>query len=129
VRWLGEWMGTKHGLQVDIEADGLAEPVDENMRVLLFQAVRELLFNVVKHAKVKRASVSVHRMNESEIRIRVSDNGIGFDSLKAGTNGSSVSSFGLFYIRERLDLMGGRMVVESSPGNGSSFTLFVPSSG
>jgi signal transduction histidine kinase len=125
LEWLGRWMQEKHGLTVDLTSTDTVTPETEDVRVLLFQTVRELLFNVVKHAQVMTASVHVSRL-DGQIQIVVSDNGVGFDPAQLRQAGSSGSGFGLFSIRERLDLLGGRMEMESAPGKGSRFRLLAP---
>ena len=64
-------------------------------------------------------------VRSDHLRISVSDKGRGFDEEKA-EQVSGVNSFGLFSIRERLSLVGGRMEVRSEPDIGSSFTMVVP---
>ena len=125
LEWLGRWMQEKHGLKVDLTTEESVTAETEDVRVLLFQTVRELLFNVVKHAQVTTVSVHVSRL-DGQIQIVVSDNGVGFDPAQLRHAGSSWSGFGLFSIRERLDLLGGRMEVESAPGKGSRFRLVAP---
>ncbi len=125
LEWLGDWMKAKHGLTVAVNADEQADPGSQDVRILLFQATRELLFNVVKHAHVSKAEVCV-RQTEDDLQIVVSDQGVGFDPRQTGSGQASSNGFGLFSIRERLELVGGRMEVESTPGSGSRFTLTVP---
>ncbi|RJQ57394.1 MAG: PAS domain S-box protein [Desulfobacteraceae bacterium] len=108
LEWLSRWMKEKHGLDVALDADARAVPEEEGMTVLLFEAVRELLFNVVKHAGVDSARVEMVRKNGEDLKITVSDQGAGFDSknLWESTDPNS-GGFGLFSIRERLSLLGG----------------------
>jgi|GEM_PF-1711633 len=123
--WLANWMSEKHGLIVEIQADSEIEPDKEGMCIFLFQAVRELLFNVVKHSGTKNASISISRMKENSVLIVVSDRGIGFGPTASSINWGS-AGFGLFSIRERLNLLGGCIEVESAPGNGTRVSLFTP---
>jgi PAS domain S-box-containing protein len=123
--WLARWMGEKHHLQVDVQTDETAVPATEDMTILLFQSVRELLFNVVKHAKVPTARVETTR-REEEVRIVVSDGGVGFDPTSLRIEDGRASGFGLFSIRQRLELLGGRLDIASTPGQGSRITLSAP---
>ncbi len=125
LEWLGRWMEAKHGLTVAVNADRQLEPENEDVRNLLFRATRELLFNVVKHAQVKAAEVRMSSAGEGRVRIVVRDKGVGFDPARSGGE-ELQGGFGLFSIRERLDLLGGEMEIESSPGQGSRFTLVAP---
>ena len=95
--------------------------------MLLFESVRELLVNAVKHAKVDRVEVDLALEAEDRLCITVSDEGVGFDpaGLVDPAKASAVG-WGLFSIRERLTLLGGRFDVESSPGNGTRLRLIAP---
>jgi PAS domain S-box-containing protein len=127
LHWLGSWMERKHGLKVAVQAEERADPIKESVSTLLFESARELLFNVVKHAGVKEASLELQRLGEEGVRVAVRDEGSGFDPTPFRTGvGPSSAGFGLFSIQERLDLVGGTMVVESAPGEGSRIVLEVP---
>lgn len=119
--WLAARMKEKHGLHVQVLAGEENEPDDQELRVFLFQAVRELLFNVVKHAGVSEAQVSLSR-SEGRMSVRVEDAGRGFDA--AGMRGNQArGGFGMFSLRERVRLMGGRLEIDSAPGKGTRVTL------
>jgi signal transduction histidine kinase len=90
-----------------------------------YQVVRELLFNVIKHAEVKSARVTMERLN-GQLIVVVSDNGVGFDPVAHQTSDLSSDGFGLFATRERLALLNGQMEIESAPTRGSRITLRVP---
>ncbi len=126
LQWLGCWMREKHGLVARIKTDAAAEGLEADVKVLLYQAVRELLFNVVKHAGVKRASVCAKPAAEGWIEILVSDQGRGFDPAQSRAGRSANAGFGLFGIRERLASVGGRLEIESKPGRGCRFRLVAP---
>lgn len=120
LRWLGTWMREQHGLNVSVMASAGADPQDEGSRILLFQSVRELLFNVKKHAGIDKAQVTLKRVDDARIQIRVEDKGRGFPQLVAQ---ESAGSFGLVSIRERISQMGGTMRIESASGKGTRVTL------
>jgi signal transduction histidine kinase len=123
IRWLAAQMHRQQGLTVDVEADETVPLLNEDLRVLLFQLVRELLFNIVKHAGVNRARVALAQA-DSQLRIEVSDQGRGFTS--GYEQGHRSTSQGLSRIEQRLQLLGGRMEVATNPGQGTAITLFVP---
>ncbi len=123
LEWLSRWKYDKHGLKVQLAIQMDAPVLTEEVKVLLFESTRELLLNVVKHAKTDSARVSLCQQDERSLQIIVSDNGVGFDPASAGANDRN---FGLFSIRERLSLIGGRLEVDSSPGKGARFTLTAP---
>ena len=126
LRWLANWARDKHGLVAEVKADDTASPDLEEVSVLLFNAVRELLFNIVKHAKTNHATVEVCRPRNDQIQIIVSDAGIGFDPARSRAESDSATGLGLFSIGERLELLGGRLNVQSAPGQGTRVTLLAP---
>lgn len=123
--WLTRWMQDKHGLHVDLIADEVQPPQSQDIKILLFQGVRELLFNVAKHAGVKSASVTVQAIGD-RIRVCVADEGGGFDPAANNPGDKLAGGFGLFSLRERLSLLGGAMEIASAPGRGSRLTLWTP---
>jgi two-component system CheB/CheR fusion protein len=125
IDWLAGWMAEKHGLKVVVQADPAAVPDTEDLTVLLFQAVRELLLNVVKHAQVQTARVEI-ALRDDHVRIDVSDAGVGFDPTTLRVAGGSGGDFGLCSIQQRLGPLGGRLVIASAPGQGSRVTLWAP---
>lgn len=126
LEWLARWMRQKHGLQVTVEADQQAEPQSDEVRVVIFQAVRELLFNVSKHAGVKQASVRLSRGRNQDIHVLVEDRGQGFDMSRLSGDGLSHTGFGLFGMRERIQLLNGGLEVQSVPGKGTQVHLRLP---
>jgi two-component system, chemotaxis family, CheB/CheR fusion protein len=123
LHWLATQMAEVHGLTVEIQAEHSFRLPDDDMRVLLFQTVRELLFNVVKHADVAQATVELRQVDE-EIVITVRDEGKGFN-VESGEGGNN-KGFGLFSTSERLQLFGGRIEVASTPGTGTIATVYAP---
>lgn len=126
LEWLARQMSEKHHLKVEIDADPAVHPECEDVRVFLFESVRELLFNVVKHAGVDYARVQVQRQSDQEMKVVVEDYGAGFEVSKAQFNAGLDGGFGLFSIRERLELLGGRLQVYSSPNCGARLSLYAP---
>jgi DNA-binding NarL/FixJ family response regulator len=121
--WLVQWMESRHGLFVDVSSEpDLNEPSDE-ARKFLFQAVRELLMNVRKHAGTDRARVRIFA-HADNLCIEVSDDGTGFDT--AHTADGDHHAFGLFSIRERVEMLGGTLQIQSLPGRGSTCIIRVP---
>ncbi|MBN1837752.1 MAG: response regulator, partial [Spirochaetales bacterium] len=123
--WLGEWMELHHELAVEVHAESAAEPQSSGIRILLFQAARELLFNVVKHSGAQRAVLSLEREGQDSFVLIVSDHGKGFDpDALVGRKGAD-RGFGLLSISERLQLLGGSARIDSRPGRGTSVVVSV----
>jgi signal transduction histidine kinase len=117
--WLADQMRAKHGLQVTIDAFGAVPVQSEALKIFLYKAAQELLFNVVRHARTDRARV---RRRGRCVCLSVSDPGRGFDpgALR------QTAGFGLLSIHERIELLGARTQIRSRPGQGSTFHLVVP---
>ena len=126
LQWLSRWMSDRHGLPIEVQIEQKDTPrLSEDVKALLFEAVRELLLNVVKHAKANTARI--HMTSEDwNIRISVIDDGVGFDTCALFDPKNLSKAFGLFSIRERIILAGGDLQCKSSPGKGATFTLTAP---
>ena len=130
LRWLANQTHSKYGISVDVTADPLANPDRKDVRTLLFESVRELLFNAVKHARADRLAIQLTLEPGDTLRILVEDSGVGFDLAEIAERGNTGQvGWGLFSIRERLALLGGRLEIESAPGQGARFNLIAPVSG
>jgi len=125
VEWLAEELGERHGFRVDFRDDGKRKPLNEETRVTLYQMVRELLINVVKHADAKRVEVSIERFSE-KIRVIVADNGSGIDSGTIQRQLAFSRSFGLFNVRHRTEYLGGKFSIESEIGCGTRISITLP---
>jgi PAS domain S-box-containing protein len=123
IEWLGRWFESRHGVVVQVSGESGVRDPSEEAKKFIFQAVRELILNVRKHAGTGQARVHISASDDA-VCIEVRDDGRGFDT--AQVQGSDRASFGLFSIRERVELMGGSLAIESSPGSGTVCMLRVP---
>jgi signal transduction histidine kinase len=125
IDWLAEQTQGKYGLRCAAEITPLRKAIREDRRVILFQAARELLVNVAKHARAKQATV-ILKGSDAAVTIQVVDDGCGFDSSFMTLANSTTRGFGLFSMRERLALLGGELQIHSAPGKGTRATVTVP---
>lgn len=125
VEWFAKHIRAQHGILVEVQRDLDPIPMDDEMKVLLFKAVRELMINIVKHAHAGHARVTIAR-NGNDMWITVEDDGVGMDHSRISPHSRGSGGFGLFSIRERLHYLGGRVEVESQVGRGTQVTLMVP---
>jgi len=123
--WLDEQIRQKHRINCEFEDDGRAKPLDDDIRITLFRDVRELLINVVKHARANKVKVSVGKVGD-RIHVTVEDDGWGFDPKEIAATGTTKGGFGLFSIRERLEQLGGHLEIKSAPGCGCKVTMVAP---
>jgi PAS domain S-box-containing protein len=121
--WLSFRVKEQYGLHVDLEAKESFNELDYHVRMLLFQSIRELLFNIVKHAGVSEATVTLERVN-GRGRIIVSDTGRGFDAETIMK--SPARAHGLLIIQDRLSLLGCQMDLTSRVGEGTRVAIELP---
>ncbi len=131
LRWLGDQFAKRRGLAVNLACTGEEPDLPRDLRSLLFQCCRELLTNVVKHARCDQATVELEFSPEM-VELVVSDEGGGSGALAAGEPDAAwdqESGFGLFSIRERLQAVGGTMSIRSEPQRGTRVSLILPLAG
>ncbi len=126
LKWLAGQMKT-HGLLVTMccELDHL--PMAEERAVILYQSVRELLFNVVKHAHTGEAVMTLVHSPENWATLTVADHGRGFNpEALLESDRDHPGQFGLFNVQERVEAIGGHLTLLSGEGRGTEVTITVP---
>ncbi len=113
-------------IEVVVEHDPAAEPNTEQIRVLLFEAIRELLLNVGQHAKAQHVRIHTRLLPRQNVEITIHDDGVGFDPAALERDDQKDKPFGLMEIRERLQYVGGGMLIRSSPGAGTEISISAP---
>ena len=122
---LCEQLGRESGVRFRVKVESAPGPLGEDLLILLYRAVRELCWNVVKHAQALFAEVRLSTLAD-RIQIVVADDGEGFDFAEYTRRIGPEAGLGLFGIREACDHLGGSFEVESSPDKGTHATLIVP---
>lgn len=113
-----------------VDADDRAEPASEDVRVVLFELVRELLLNVVKHAGTDEVWVSLRQDEQDQLEIIVEDHGRGFDMSQVENPEASASrGLGLAGMQERLAAIGGGLELDTEPGQGTRVVIRVSTGG
>ncbi|MGE0705702.1 MAG: PAS domain S-box protein [Vicinamibacterales bacterium] len=128
--WLAGWMQKKYNLRVRATVDSAADPQRPDIRILLFESVRELLFNIVKHVGPHAdASVDLAVLDDA-LCITVADDGPGIDPEQSlGHQDAAHTGLGLFSIRERLTLLGGALEILDTAGPGARLRILAPRTG
>ncbi len=111
----------KHGIAVELEGDEQLAGLDGQVKNVLFRTTRELLMNVVKHARADKVEVCVRKCDD-HLCLSVEDNGAGFYKSDVAEE----TRFGLFSINEQLGRFGGRLKLDSRPGRGTKATVRMP---
>ena len=123
--WMEEQIEMRHNLQTEFIDYGQKRILTDDVRAILFRNVRELLTNVVKHARAKKVSVCLEDTVDS-LKIIVRDDGIGFAPENTFGAMKNKSGFGLFSIQERMTSLGGSLEIISEPGEGSTIIITTP---
>jgi len=120
--WLASQTKIQYNLDVNVEwNEGKQVALQDDVRAIVLQSVRELLFNVVKHAGAQQARIKIEH-TDGHVRIAVSDNGQGFDPKAVHPQ----ISHGLKKMRDRLFLVGCNLIIESEVNNGTRITIEAP---
>jgi PAS domain S-box-containing protein len=123
LEWLAQNCRERFGLECSFEHDKIKRTLNDDLRTTLFRAASELVLNTAKHAQARRAWINLGQEGD-RLRLVVADDGIGFDYSEALERRRS--GLGLFSLRERLELLGGRLEVESPLGGGTRATIWIP---
>jgi len=116
-----ESLGTSQGLAVDFTSRSLPDGLRPEIAACLYRVVQESLRNVARHAQVKRATVTLEGTADS-VRLSVEDRGVGF-TVRATNAGPGL---GLVGMKDRVQLVNGKMSIESEPGKGTRVLVEVP---
>ena len=124
VQSLTEEVKARNGISFSSSFSGSLKTLGQDMEVMIFQLVKELVQNIVKHSRAGTASIRIVEQKDI-VRMVVADDGQGFDAGNIGAVGLD-GGFGLFSIRERVKSYGGKIKIESEPGKGSEVTVTLP---
>jgi PAS domain S-box-containing protein len=114
----------KHPLRISCNIQDAYRHLNPDVKTILYQLIRELLNNVVKHSHAANANVIID-MENGYFRVKVTDDGVGFDPQILGAP-TIEGGFGLYSIRERLLAVNGSLRIESTPGRGTVVTAILP---
>ena len=124
VQSLTEEVKARNGISFSSSFSGSLKTLGQDMEVMIFQLVKELVQNIVKHSRAGTASIRIVEQKDI-VSMVVADDGQGFDVGNIGAVGLD-GGFGLFSIRERVKSYGGKIKIESEPGKGSEVTVMLP---
>ena len=124
LRWSLAQARDAFGVDIEFEPAEIGR-MSEVMEMVAFRIVQEAVSNCVKHAEAQHTSVDL-RVEDDELRIEVKDDGVGFDANEAAVRGRTGEAAGLLGRRERAELLGGRLVVTSVKGSGTTVLAEIP---
>lgn len=121
LEWLGRGIRERTGITIEVHA-GIGARLAPDLETLVFRVAQEAVTNAMKHAAAHRIELSARVSADNRLHLRVRDDGRGFDTTAATTR----DGLGLRGMRDRAEVFGGRLAVESSPGTGTTVTLELP---
>ncbi|MBA4386972.1 MAG: hypothetical protein C0404_03260 [Verrucomicrobia bacterium] len=125
LRELAGRLEEKHGAHIVVEDDEREKPMSNPLRGLLFESVRELVTNALKHAGRCEIRISVV-LDDNDMVISVADDGKGYDPATIEARPGTRGGFGLFSVRQRLEGFSGRLQIRSTPGKGTVAEIRLP---
>ena len=125
LRWLARNAAQRFDLEVDLRVAGLSERLDPEIETLAFRVVQEALTNAARHSGGKGARVEVTR-DALTLHALVRDEGMGFDPRASLAGDADEAGVGLRGIRDRVELFGGTLRIDSAPGAGTTIAITVP---
>ncbi|KEO84045.1 sensor histidine kinase [Tumebacillus flagellatus] len=114
----------KYKIATELKVFGREKRFNNSLEVAVFRSIQEALNNIWKHAKASTATVRLE-LTEKQVNVHIEDNGIGFDVSEA-TSGPEGGHFGLLGIKERIQLLEGRLEIKSNRGKGTKVILSLP---
>lgn len=122
MQYLVNQLAQTTGIEVNLKIDGQVDGLSNDMEVAIYRILQETLNNVRKHAGATRVNITA-RFGQAHIRLVVEDNGQGFEVPEAITDFANLGSFGMMGLRERAQLFGGDLTVQSRPGKGTTIRI------
>ena len=125
VKWKLNDFEQKQGIRTRLNLPDHPPEIDQEISIVLFRSITELLNNVVKHAAAGQVAISLKEEGE-ELVLSVADDGIGMEDKILFTDHSKEHKFGIFSIRERMNHYGGGIRIDNPSKGGTIVTLFLP---
>ncbi|MBI4826967.1 MAG: sensor histidine kinase [Nitrospirae bacterium] len=125
VEWLAEQFRKKYGLVTEVVSEGDVHDIGGEKSILLFKTVRELLHNIVKHARAGKVVIRIKK-DDKGLCVIIEDDGIGFDAESINDYGKNDSGFGIFNIQERIAFFNGTFNIKSGISKGTKIEIILP---
>ncbi len=113
----------KTGIKVDLNLPENVPNISKTAKINVYRIIQEALNNVEKHSKAAKVSLSIENPNGGDLKITISDDGAGFKPM---SREEKLRSLGIATMRERAELLGGTLQIESEPGKGTKVQLLLP---
>jgi len=128
IRWYARSHLEPVGIQVEVKEPGTPAELSTAIATTLFRITQEAVSNIVRHAGARSVTIAL-QLNDGVVSLRIEDDGHGFDPGNASREAVELQRLGLLGIRERAELLGGQVQIESAPEKGTSVQVSVPLGG
>ena len=125
LRWHVKSFAKRTGIKIHFNATSAVEQLESEAKIVIYRVIQESLTNVYKYARANRADVTVRKV-AAGIRLMVKDNGRGFRPNQLDARSKDKSGLGVVGMRERLRLVNGEFIIESTPGKGTTVRATLP---
>lgn len=125
IRWFADYQLTPRGITVRCEFDDLEERLSPEIETATFRAVQEAIVNISRHASAESVLIQ-GSVIAGTLEIEIEDDGVGFDPAAVVRSPESMRGIGLLGMYERIEILGGHITIESSPGSGARVVFAIP---
>lgn len=125
LRWWAKSLLEPRGVRVSIEEINPIQRLPPEVETALFRVVQEAITNISRHAAARNTCISLN-FEGNTVSITIEDDGVGFDTGELNLSPDSSQGLGLMGMRERLELLGGSLEINTSPGNGTQIFIETP---
>jgi PAS domain S-box-containing protein len=124
LRWLASQHEQRTGTTTEVI--GHLNDVPGDVAIAAFRVVQEALTNVLRHARARRIWIELNQ-TDAGVEIAVGDDGVGFDVAETVERTSGLGHLGLLGMKERIEILGGNLKIDSRPGRGTHVRIWLPS--
>jgi two-component system, NarL family, sensor histidine kinase DegS len=125
VQWLASNLQNSENTEIEIEVYGSKRQIPQDSELMLFRIIQEALNNIGKHARATKVLIKLE-YSSNQIKVTIQDNGEGFEMPHKVSDFARSDKFGLIGIRERIQLLGGSLKIETQKGKGTTIIIEVP---
>ncbi len=126
IRWQAQERLEPAGIRADVQVRGAGRRLPPALETALYRVVQEAVTNVIKHAAASYVEIDLDLSLPGQVTARVEDNGQGFDPDRRVSASNGGLGVGLFGMQERINLFGGTLTIDSSPGEGTELRVVLP---
>jgi PAS domain S-box-containing protein len=128
LRWYAQTQSQRSGVDVRLVGHLNVPRLGPDLEIACFRVAQESTTNVLRHARARQVWIELEQ-EDTELSVAIRDDGVGFDVAAMQQRAGCGGSFGILAMRERIELLGGRLEIESAPGQGTRVCARFPLDG